>query len=166
MTERHDERSGQLPIDPVLREFVRLSNATTERMDEGQPLTLYVNGAVVSGWLIPNWQWFQEQADILQGDGVDFLKKLAEKSLADARQVRAIFDKLGDLTDDEQAILDERLPQFIYLKAAHPFLALPVSSREGIYWRGRLSSVDAWAIGILRVSLTGDSALAAAASDS
>lgn len=149
MTDRHDERSGQLPIDPVLREFVRVANTTTERVDEGQPLTLYVNGAVVSGWLIPNWQWFQEQAESFQGDGLEIYKALAENLLADAREYRAVADKLGDLSEEESARLHAKPPQFICLKDARVFIPGPTPSNTCIYWVGRLASVDAWNVGIL-----------------
>ena len=53
--------SGGVPqLDRALETVVGAINALTERQDDGPGVVLTVGGVVVSGTVIPDWQWFDE----------------------------------------------------------------------------------------------------------
>ena len=50
--------------DHALEILVNVANSFTEPAEEGWfGVTLYVGGAVVTGRLVPNWQWMDEVAE-------------------------------------------------------------------------------------------------------
>ena len=53
-------RSGGPKIDRVLEIVVGEINSLSEPQDGGPPVVLTLGGSVVSGTIIPDWQWFDE----------------------------------------------------------------------------------------------------------
>ena len=54
-------QSGGVPqIDRALATVVGAINALTERQDDGPGVVLTLGGVVVSGTVVPDWQWFEE----------------------------------------------------------------------------------------------------------
>ena len=53
-------RSGGAEIDRVLEIVVGEINSLAEPQGGGPPVTLTLGGSVVSGTIIPDWQWFDE----------------------------------------------------------------------------------------------------------
>lgn len=47
-------------IDQALEAVVGAINALTERQDGGPSVVLTLGGLVISGTIIPDWQWFDE----------------------------------------------------------------------------------------------------------
>src|SRR3954447_25788604 len=53
-------RSGGAEIDRVLEIVVSEINSMSEPQGGGPPVVLTLGGSVVSGTIIPDWQWFDE----------------------------------------------------------------------------------------------------------
>jgi hypothetical protein len=51
---------GVPQIDPALEAVIGAINALTERQDGGPGVVLTLGGLVVSGTIIPDWQWFDD----------------------------------------------------------------------------------------------------------
>jgi hypothetical protein len=54
------QRGGVPQVDRALETVVGAINALTERQDDGPGVVLTVGGLIVSGTIIPDWQWFDE----------------------------------------------------------------------------------------------------------
>ena len=158
---------GEAPqVDRALETVVGAINALTELRDDGPGVVLTVGGLVVSGTVIPDWQWFDEvehaaraafvvhtggSSDDEDGGWARLFKGVAE-SLVQARdEHRAAREAAGRLSDRYQRLLaqDERT-NYIHLREARVVAAgassLPVA---GMHWRGRLSEVSGWSFGHL-----------------
>lgn len=153
-------------VDRALETVVGAINASTELRDDGPGVVLTVGGLVISGTVIPDWQWFDEvehaaraafvvhtggSIDDEHGGWARLFKGVAE-SLVQARdEHRAAREAAGRLPDRYQRLLaqDERT-NYIHLREARVVAAgassLPVS---GMHWRGRLSEVSGWSFGHL-----------------
>ncbi|MFY1597120.1 hypothetical protein [Micromonospora sp. WMMD737] len=130
--------------DAVLGILVGALNNHKEPMSEGIWLTLNVRGSLISGELIPHWQWFAEQAE-QQGERsfVSFFADAVRKAHNEELELLAKNDE--DLTKEERARL--RQPStHIHLRDARNFLPDPVPA-NGYYWRGRIDEVSGWAFG-------------------
>ena len=53
-------RSGSAEVDRVLEIVVGEINSLSEPQGGGPPVTLTLGGSVVTGTIIPDWQWFDE----------------------------------------------------------------------------------------------------------
>lgn len=135
------------PPDTVLRLLVGSINNLTEPIEDGSPINLFVQGILLSGQIIPDWQWFEEQAT--QNPGASPEAMIAE-ILKDKRdRVRRLRGRvLDDLTPEEH---EEALapPAFIHLKNCRVFMPQPVPSSGDLYWRGRLADISGWSYGQL-----------------
>lgn len=116
--------------DPMLTVIVKAINSYKhERVVEGQPITLFVNGIVVTGEIVPAWQWSAEQAKSDDEDDLMFMFAEALKAKPD---------------DDD---LD---PEFIHLAKAS-FILWPQPTQGSMHWRGRLSHVSGWVLGRMSI---------------
>jgi hypothetical protein len=135
------------PPDTVLGLLVGSINNLTEPIEDGSPINLFVQGILLSGQIIPDWQWFEEQAT-----GASPEAMIAE-ILKDKRdRVRRLRGRvLDDLTPEEH---EEALapPAFIHLKNCRVFMPQPVPSSGDLYWRGRLADISGWSYGQLTPS--------------
>lgn len=145
-------QSAVMP-DWYLQALVRIVNGSEIEF----PITLFVNGSLVSGQLVSGHRYF--------GDGLgtalkQFFNndesegtKSAIKHLTAAKDVY-LEDKSKEVaTKEGEEVPYKRPPQFIHLREARVFVAgqKPIPE-EGSWWRGRLSSVDGFHFGSLRAS--------------
>lgn len=153
--------------DTALEILVNVANSFTTPVEDGWfGVTLYVRGTVVTGRLIPNWQWMEEVAEQMQAatlksdpDGDDEGERLGVTPLFDRlasemKENRDNNEKLKDIADqltDAQARAAAQVSQttFLHLKDAKFFAAEHLVPQVGSHWRGRLSEVDGWSPGVL-----------------
>jgi hypothetical protein len=156
---------GGVPrVDRALEAVVGAINAMTELQDDGPGVVLTLGGLVVSGTVIPDWQWFDEvehQARaafvVHTGGSID------DEHGGWARLFEGVAQSLVQARDEQQAAREaterlsdryrRRLAQddradYIHLREAR-VLAGGVSSQPvaGMHWRGRLSEVSGWSFG-------------------
>jgi hypothetical protein len=158
-------QSGSVPqVDRALAAVVGAINALTERQDDGPGVFLTLGGLVVSGTVVPDWQWFDEvehaaraafvvhtggSVDDEHGGWASLFEGVAE-SLVQARdEHRAAREATKHLTDRYQRLLAQQdRTTYIHLREARVVAAdaspLPVA---GMHWRGRLSEVSGWSFG-------------------
>jgi hypothetical protein len=160
------QRGDAPQVDRALGTVVEVINALTELQDDGPGVVLTVGGLVVSGTVIPDWQWFDEvehaaraafvvhtggSIDDEHGGWARLFRGVAE-SLVQARdEHRAAREATERLSDRYQRLLaDDDRTNYIHLREARVVAAggssLPVA---GMHWRGRLSEVSGWSFGHL-----------------
>ncbi|MEU4242551.1 hypothetical protein [Actinoplanes sp. NPDC026619] len=132
--------------DRVLGLMIDALNSRKEAVDAGIWVALTVQGTMISGEIIPHWQWFDEQTTLFGEEShVAFFASLMKES---RDEHIALMDKDdADLTDAERLELTQP-PAFIHLRNARTFLPQPVPD-TGHYWRGRLEDVSGWSFGQL-----------------
>ena len=133
--------------DTVLGLLVGSINNLTEPIEEGSPINLFVQGLVLSGQIIPDWQWFEEQATLNPGASPEAMIAGILKDKRD--RVRRLRGRVVDeLTPEEH---EEALapPAFIHLKNCRVFMPQPVPSSGDLYWRGGLADISGWSYGQL-----------------
>jgi hypothetical protein len=157
-------------IDPVLSLLVSGINNLEERQDEGAGITLTVQGLVVSGRIIPNWQWFGDleqqngdhaahpagKSDDPGGDSGDPAFKSLKDELIEMRTQAKIADELAEGLPlrYRQALLGVDRTEYIHLRDARAFptsSAHPIPTTGGTHWRGKLADVSGWSFGMLAV---------------
>ncbi|GIF22858.1 hypothetical protein BJ973_000785 [Actinoplanes tereljensis] len=133
--------------DRVLGLMVDALNSRKESVDGGIWVSLSVRGTMVSGEIIPHWQWFDEQTTLFGEEShVAYFASLMKES---RDEHVALMDKDdSELTPEQRWELNQP-PAFIHLRHARTFLPEPVPTR-GHYWRGRLEDVSGWSFGELR----------------
>jgi hypothetical protein len=140
---------GKLPeaeghVDWFLAELVRRANEGGLSMG----LTLCVGGGLVSGALVGGREYFEGFAE-------DVASGIADPAVA--RKAREFFRSPAALYQPEEgrpggakvSSLADPLA-YIHLKAARFFNAAgePISGNHGGYWRGKLSAVDGFVLGL------------------
>jgi hypothetical protein len=153
--------------DTLLEILVNASNSRTEPSPDGEGIAvvLTVDGQVIAGEIIPNWQWCQEieeqyrAATVRAGIEVDdegyglgigiAFKKFAEAFIEGRDQYRNAQEVTKDLPDEYQrAVLSTQETQFIHLRNARVHVpGQPGLPGNGMYWRGRLTCVSGWTVG-------------------
>lgn len=109
-------------------------------------ITLTVSGLIISGTLINGKTYFEELSKSL---------KSASKEKGDVAEVIGeLWGGFKTIYEDPSEETENKTPSrvsFIHLKDAHIFApgqqAMPTD--EGILWRGKISSVDGFSIGVL-----------------
>ncbi|MCG1021967.1 gas vesicle accessory protein GvpU [Sutcliffiella horikoshii] len=121
--------------DSILEFFVQAAN----RHDFSLDITLNVNGAVISGTLIPAKDYFETMSETFE-DGNEIAQKISEQ-LANA----------GESVDSSKGAE----VNFIHLKNTKVYCGdnKPTPSEGKILWRGKLSEVDGFFLG--RISDSG-----------
>ncbi len=120
------------------------------------PVTLYCSGLLVSGILIGGREYFEQSAlQVVESFSDTEVKEVINKwvkSFADIYPA-ASSDNDGDKPVDDDD--DLAPPTYIHLMNAKVFTPgqVPIpGGKEGLLWRGRLSSVDGFTWGKLAVS--------------
>jgi hypothetical protein len=160
-------QSGDVPqVDRALETVVGAINALVQLQNDGPGVVLTLGGLVVSGTVIPDWQWFDEvehaaraafvvhtggSVDDEHGGWARLFDGIVE-SLVQARdEQRAAREATEHLSARYQRFLaQEDRTDYIHLREARVVAAgvspLPVA---GMHWRGRLSEVSGWSFGHL-----------------
>lgn len=154
-----------VPRDRALEAVVATINAMTERQDDGPGVVLTVGGLVLSGTVIPDWQWFDEvehQARaafvVHTGGSID------DEHGGWATLFEGVAESLRQARDEQQAAREatERLPDryrhclaqddradYIHLREAGVIGGVSSQPVAGMHWRGRLSEISGWSFGHL-----------------
>jgi hypothetical protein len=133
--------------DDVLAMYVETVNQAQNRVANGSAVTLTVRGVVIAGELIPNWQWFDEVAQLSGGQDSNYFelaRALKEHARVASQAVEAQAAG-AELTDEQRTALRIRTA-YIHLKNAR-LLSPTRAAQRSHYWRGRLSDVSGWSIG-------------------
>ncbi len=135
--------------DSVLGTYVAQLDRLTKPVDPGVPLSLTVHGLLVTGDLIPQWQWFSEVSE--RDDDEDaFYIGMAEhmKEQSDlAHDAIRVRDVGGEVTHRQMSAL---MAPTKYIHLRNTRIYSPDSSPgSGRLWRGRLSDVSGWTPGAL-----------------
>jgi hypothetical protein len=153
-------------IDDTLASMVEVIDTMSPPPSEGPGVILTLSGLVVSGRIIPHWQWFEEvehasraaftvhtggSIDDEHGGWATLFKKVNESLTHNHNEHTVAKDALHSLPERYQQRLAHLDPtHFIHLREARVFAsngaALPSS---GMHWRGRLSAVSGWSFGLL-----------------
>jgi hypothetical protein len=157
---------GVPQVDQVLETVVGAINALTERQDGGPGVVLTLGGLVVSGTIIPDWQWFDEVEhaaraafvvhvggciDNEHGGWARLFEGAAESLVKDHAERRAARKVTEGLPDRYQRFLVQQdQTTYIHLTDAQ-VVASSVSLllAAGMHWRGRLSEISGWSFGHL-----------------
>ncbi|OWV88890.1 hypothetical protein ATY78_20540 [Rhizobium sp. R635] len=123
--------------DWLLEGLVDFANNTSFRIG----IILNVKGIMVSGVLIGGKQYFELFAD-------RFASGFADKDTAD--HLREHYRSLGEIYDEPQANVSR--PSFIHLVDAQVYdpSGSKLPSENGELWRGRVSSVDGFFLGLFQ----------------
>lgn len=106
-------------------------------------ITLNVGGFLVSGLLVSGHHYFE-------GFAQDFASIFAGTD--EAQIIKESFFKCGEIYTKEKEENEEiPPPSYIHLKSAKFFNANgnPIPSNRGVWWRGRISEVSGFVLGIL-----------------
>jgi hypothetical protein len=132
--------------DPTLAIIIGALENYPDPVDEGIWVVLNVRGSVISGELIPRWQWFDEQAKGPGGGSIlQYFAEIAKE--AHEENIDLQNKEAEKLSEEERSIL-RNLPTHIHLRNARNFLPLPVPA-NGYHWRGRMDEISGWAFGRL-----------------
>jgi hypothetical protein len=160
------QRGDAPQVDRALGTVVEVINALTELQDDGPGVVLTVGGLVVSGTVIPDWQWFDEvehaaragfvvhtggSIDDEHGGWARLFRGVAE-SLVHARDEHRAAQEATDRLPDryQRLVAQEGRTDYIHLREAVIAAGGSSPPLEGMHWRGRLSEVSGWSFGHLR----------------
>ena len=133
--------------DKVLDTYVAQMDRLTEPVDPGVQLSLTVHGLLVSGELIPQWQWFAEVSEMSNNEDA-FYTGMAEhvKEQSDlAHAAVKLRDTGGEVTHRQYTALTAPT-SYIHLRNAR-IHSPDHTGRGGCLWRGRLCDVSGWTPG-------------------
>jgi hypothetical protein len=156
-------------IDETLATLVEAIDQMSPPKSEGPGVTLTLSGMVVSGRVIPHWQWFDDiehasraaftvhtggSIDDEHGGWATLFKGVSQSLRQDRDEYAAAKDAVQSLPQRYQPRLAEISPtRFIHLREARVFspqgAGLP---NNGMHWRGRLSEVSGWSFGLLETA--------------
>src|SRR3954470_16355208 len=143
-------RSGGAEIDRVLEIVVGEINSLSEPQGGGPPVTLTLGGSVVSGTIIPDWQWFDEvehaaragftvhtggSIDDEHGGWARLFRGVSESLVRDREEHRTVQNVVGGLSERYRRLLaQEDRTSYIHLSGpgARPWRRLSAT------WRGAL----------------------------
>lgn len=129
--------------DPLLRAMVWVVADQSQTSEIG--LTLHVSGVVVSGILVSASSFFDHLARWLADNGSQDLADNFATPMADMlRESRADREKSGAGSPADA--------HFIHLREAQVFSSGADRPLPKTLWRGRLSHVSAWSIGVMSAS--------------
>ncbi len=129
--------------DWFLQKFVSLAN--TIGLSCG--ITLFVEGAMISGMLVSGKRYFEAFADEFSSNypGDDEAKEEVRAGIASHTAIYA-DDESDDESDNEPPP-----PQYIHLVDARYFApgGQPIPTNRGVLWRGRINAVSGFNLGTL-----------------
>jgi hypothetical protein len=156
-------------IDRTLANLVAVIDALPSARSDGPGVTLTLSGLVVSGRVIPQWQWFDEvehasraaftvhtggSIDDEHGGWANLFKADHESAVTDRDEYLKVEATIRSLPERyRRRIAQRERPHFIHLSGTRVFAAdaahpLPAG---GMHWRGRLSQVSGWSFGLITV---------------
>lgn len=152
---------GNAAADTILTLLVKAANASVEPIRNGIGVTLTVGGSLVSGQIIPHWQWFEENektirsqdpADLPEENSFGYLFGYVRSGVLsrrdDQQKINEMIEKLPESVR-EYITVDDRTDH-IHLANTRFFQAgfggIPAN---GMLWRGRLREVSGWSLGLL-----------------
>ncbi|WP_306215237.1 hypothetical protein [Actinoplanes sp. RD1] len=126
--------------DSVLGTYVALMDQLTEPAEPGIELSLTVGGLIVTGELIPQWQWFAEVSALSDYEDA-FYTGMAEyvKEQSDLAHEAIKVRDAGREVSHKQHLALSAPTRYIHLRNARVS-----AGSEGSLWRGRLSDVSGW----------------------
>jgi len=135
--------------DVVLGTYVAQMDRLSHAVEPGVPLSLTVHGLLVTGELIPQWQWFAEVSEINNHEDA-FYTGMAEhmKEQSDlAHDAIKLRDTGGEVTQRQyNAVMAPT--RYIHLRNARVY-STEYGSGEARLWRGRLCDVSGWTPGVV-----------------
>ena len=127
-------RSGGAEIDRVLEIVVGEINSLSEPQGGGPPVTLTLGGSVVSGTIIPDWQWFDEvehaaragftvhtggSIDDEHGGWARLFRGVSESLVRDREEHRTVQNVVGGLSERYRSLLAQAdRTSYIHLSSA------------------------------------------------
>lgn len=134
------------PKDWFLQFLVNMANKRQFELD----ITLTVGGILISGTLVGVRQYFDELAAYFASPF-----ELGKNS----DEITTTFKKIGDQCSCVSPSEQTETPSYIHLKNVifHDAQGKPISQRPGTWWRGRLSEVQGFVPGRLRIFETASS---------
>ncbi|WP_421851711.1 gas vesicle accessory protein GvpU [Marinomonas sp.] len=132
------KKPDQTQPDWYLQQLVDMINGKEYEL----PITLFVNGLIVSGQLTSGHNYFEGLGEQL----TEFFGGPSD----DTSKAVALLTAPADMYTNDDEDEEKPLPQYIHLNKARVFTPgqQPIPS-EGSWWRGRLSSVDGFHFGSL-----------------
>ena len=114
----------------------------------GTAITLLVDGFLVSGMLINGEEYFN-------GIQEDFAQYLTQEQKENLRYNLEPYKKFYVEAYKGKIEEDETLPIFIHLKDAKFYntQGMPIPGNQGICWRGRLSQISGFNLGLLSANV-------------
>jgi hypothetical protein len=107
-------------------------------------ITLNVGGFLISGLLVSGHRYFE-------GFGQEFCGALKDENMV--KSLKEIFSEFGKIYSKENAEGEEvPPPRYIHLRNAKFINSNdnPVPGNRGVWWRGRVSEVSGFILGILK----------------
>ena len=147
--------------DWFLQWLVNLVNGTELRL----PITLNVGGLVVSGMLTSGHKYFKYFSETIfaevksenTNDGINkvrnYINDLGNVYIKDSEQINASQLESDD-SKQKPVKPDPIQPSYIHIMDARFYhnSGQPIPSNQGVFWRGKISSVDAFTYGSLSVA--------------
>jgi hypothetical protein len=130
--------------DWFLQTLVELANAGDGKAEIG--MTLLVGGFLVSGKVVGGASYFE-------GFAGEFASGFADQTLAGS--VREFFSRYSEIYKAGAMTQDQTTTQkpltYVHMKEARFFNTAgnPIPGNRGVWWRGRLSEVSGFMVGIL-----------------
>ena len=142
---REVEREERLDIlimavaDPIL---LALLLAVEEEVARSLPITINIRGFLVSGVMCSRQEYMVEAEAYAAG--------IVGLNASGAISALHQFIRDAEAVDAAKGERMEHPGEFVHLKNAQFLSSAFYLSNDGVPWRGKLSSVDAWTLGILR----------------
>ncbi len=139
--------------DDFLRGLVHGINVSTDGEESELGITLYAKGVIVTGNIIPEYQWFAEVGQMLGSSFEPALLEMSAELREDRDNFRKARDALAELPEEFRSAIDPaETTAYIHLKEARIVSGSSLMPKVGTYWRGRLDEVSGWNIGVLGLS--------------
>lgn len=147
--EGSEATQGAVAPDWLLQVLV----AMVDRAQMPIPVTLTVAGCLVSGQLASARQYHEGFLNRLTGEILVSLPRRERERIREDLEAQIKAWEYGEEEEEEEEEESEEVPEptFIHLQNAG-FLTTagaPVTGGEGVWWRGRLSQVDGFVLGVI-----------------
>lgn len=143
--------------DKYLSTFVAGVDSSVDPVDKDQfPVTLMVPGGIITGSLVPQWQYARNLIPASVSGGPAPFERYAEGPADYARRAQAFRGREIDAepTDEERNFMAEEVPSEIFLTLGWARFLLANTPGPAEAWiRVRRDDVIAWHYGSLSVSL-------------